>query len=530
MSQQSTNVHSDFLVIGSGLAGLYSAYYASKFGSVSLVTKSTLEQSNSYWAQGGIAAAIDPDDSHMYHKEDTLKAGRGLCNTEAVDILVREGIQRVLSLMKLGMKFDVGDEGFHLGMEGGHSKRRVLQSGGTSTGKEIVSFLINEIKKSEKINVFENTQVLKILTQSGRCQGGIAVNYYDNNTYIFSSNATILATGGASALYQRSTNPPGATAEGIALAYNEGARVMDMEFIQFHPTSYYSESGKSFLLSEALRGEGAILLNESGERFMESVHERAELAPRDVVASAIFREIRKSEKPFVFLSVKHLDSGLIKEKFTNIYEFCLSENLDITAEDIPVAPAAHYFIGGIKTGLMGETNIDGLYACGEVASNGVHGANRLASNSLLECLVFSKRAIDHAKDSFNSRTSKSPEIDLNRYKYQTSQEQQTIYLDIKNKVSQIMNELVGIIRKEEELHEALKQLEAHGELVCKLSSFYSIQLQNIITVCLLITKSALCRQESRGAHIREKYPEENEDWNTHIVWEKKNSQPLIEKI
>nr|NIX14685.1 FAD-dependent oxidoreductase [Candidatus Dadabacteria bacterium] len=281
MNQHSTNIHSDFLVIGSGLAGLYSAYYASKFGSVSLVTKSTIEQSNSYWAQGGIAAAIDPDDSHMFHNEDTLKAGRGLCNTEAVDILVREGIQRVLNLMKLGMKFDVGNEGFHLGMEGGHSKRRVLQASGTSTGKEIVSFLINEIKKSEKIKVFENTQVLKILTHAGRCRGGIAVNYYDDNIYIFSSNATILATGGASALYQRSTNPPGATGEGIALAYNEGAQVMDMEFIQFHPTSYYSESGKSFLLSEALRGEGAILLNECGQRFMESVHERAELAPRD---------------------------------------------------------------------------------------------------------------------------------------------------------------------------------------------------------------------------------------------------------
>nr|NIP37976.1 L-aspartate oxidase [Candidatus Dadabacteria bacterium]NIS08060.1 L-aspartate oxidase [Candidatus Dadabacteria bacterium]NIV42308.1 L-aspartate oxidase [Candidatus Dadabacteria bacterium]NIX14803.1 L-aspartate oxidase [Candidatus Dadabacteria bacterium]NIY21344.1 L-aspartate oxidase [Candidatus Dadabacteria bacterium] len=509
MNQLSTDVHSDFLVIGSGLAGLYSAFYASKFGEVSVVTKSTLEQSNSYWAQGGIAAAIDPDDSHMFHSEDTLKAGRGLCNSQAVDILVREGIQRVLSLMKLGMKFDIGEQGFHLGMEGGHSKRRVLQAGGTSTGKEIVSFLINEIKKSKRIKVYENTQVLKIISESNKCCGGIAVNYFDNNTYSFISKSTIIATGGASALFERSTNPPGATGEGIALAFNEGAEVMDMEFIQFHPTSFYSESGNSFLLSEALRGEGAILLNDKGQRFMKPVHKNAELAPRDVVASAIFREIRKSQKPYVYLSVKHLDSALIKEKFNNIYQFCLSQKLDITTEDIPVAPAAHYFIGGIKTGLMGQTNIDGLYACGEVASNGVHGANRLASNSLLECLVFSKRAVDHAKVSLKSKTIKSFKADLNLYKYQTSEEQQTIYLDAKNKISQIMNDYLGIIRKEEELHDALKKIENLEQITDKLSSFYSIQLKNIITVCALITKSALLRQESRGAHIREKFPKES---------------------
>ncbi|NIS09321.1 MAG: FAD-binding protein, partial [Candidatus Dadabacteria bacterium] len=212
----------------------------------------------------------------------------------------------------------------------------MLQAGGTSTGKEIVSFLINEINKSKRIKVYENTQVLKIISESNKCCGGIAVNYFDNNTYSFISKSTIIATGGASALFERSTNPPGATGEGIALAFNEGAEVMDMEFIQFHPTSFYSESGNSFLLSEALRGEGAILLNDKGQRFMKSVHKNAELAPRDVVASAIFREIRKSQKPYVYLSVKHLDGDLIKEKFNNIYQFCLSQKLDITTEDIPV--------------------------------------------------------------------------------------------------------------------------------------------------------------------------------------------------
>jgi len=530
MKQHCTAVHSDFLVIGSGLAGLYSAYCGSKFGTVSLITKSTLQHSNSYWAQGGIAAAIDPGDSHLFHSEDTLNAGRGLCNKNAVDILVREGIQRVLNLIELGMKFDVGDEGFHLGMEGGHSKRRVLQAGGTSTGKEIVSFLINEIKKSDQVTVYENTQILRIISQSNRCYGGVAVNYFGKNTYSFLAKATIMATGGASALYKRSTNPPGATGEGIALAYNEGARIMDMEFIQFHPTSFYSKSAKSFLLSEALRGEGAVLLNDEGKRFMKSVHKNAELAPRDIVASSIYREIRDSKKPCVYLSVKHLDSSLIKEKFQNIYEFCLNENLDITKQDIPVAPAAHYFIGGIKTGLMGQTNIEGLYACGEVACSGVHGANRLASNSLLECLVFSKRAIDHSKNLLNSQIKKSFDLDLDKYRYQTNKDEEKLYLEIKNKISQIMNDFVGIIRKEEELNKAFEQIQKLEESSNKLNNFYSIQINNIITVCLLITKSALRREESRGAHIREKFPQESDDWQKHIVWQKDSPAPVFEII
>lgn len=530
MKPDSIKVHSDFLVIGSGLAGLYSAYYASKFGSVSLITKSTLDQSNSYWAQGGIAAAIDPDDSHLFHSEDTLKAGRGLCNKDAVDILVREGIQRVLALMELGMKFDRGEQGFHLGMEGGHSKRRVLQAGGTSTGKEIVNFLISEIKKSKKIKVFEYTQVLKISTHKSKCYGGVAINYYDNRTYSFSSKATIICTGGASALYKRSTNPPGATGEGIALAYNEGAHIMDMEFIQFHPTSFYSESGRSFLLSEAMRGEGAVLLNEKGQRFMKSIHENAELAPRDVVASSIFREIRKSSIPNVFLSVKHLNKNLIKEKFSNIYEFCLNENLDITKDDIPVAPAAHYFIGGIKTGLMSDTNIEGLYACGEAACNGVHGANRLASNSLLECLVFSKRAVDHAKNLEIITDGNVPFNDLGQYRYSTNSNQENEYLRIKNRLSQLMNDYIGIIRKEEELAGALLEIEEIESKEHSLNNFYTIQLNNIITVCKLITKSALVREESRGAHIREKFPDESPKWERHIIWNKSSLKPSVEKI
>jgi len=526
MTQKPKTIISDFLIIGSGLAGLYSAFYASNFGTVSLITKSTLDESNSYWAQGGIAAAIDPDDSPLYHEKDTLEAGRGLCNRKAVEILVSEGKERVLELINLGMKFDTGSEGYDLGMEGGHSRRRVLHAGGTSTGEKMADFLISEVKNNNKINVFEYTHIIKLLSNEGMCYGGIAINYLDKNTYIFNAKSTILSTGGASALYKKSTNPPGAIGEGIALAYNEGAEVMDMEFIQFHPTAFYSESGRSFLISEALRGEGAILLNERDERFLENISQVSELAPRDIVASAIFREIRKSKKQNVFLSVKHLDPDFIKKKFKNIYQYCLSENLDITKDYIPVAPAAHYFIGGIKTGLMGETNIKGLYACGEVACNGVHGANRLASNSLLECLVFSRRAVDNAKQLLDSEIEINLNIVSDIYRYESNKNQEIKYIDLKNKLSEIMNEYVGIVRKEEELKLALEEIDKLQNSIDISNNYYFLQIRNVIKVCMLITRSALFRQETRGAHIREKYPKESSKWRLRSVWNNKSNKPV----
>lgn len=523
-------IKSDYLIIGTGLAGLYAAYCASKTGTVSLITKSTLEESNSYWAQGGIAAAIDPEDSPLYHEEDTLKAGRGLCYKKAVEILVTEGRERVLEVIELGMKFDTDQEGYKLGLEGGHSKRRVLHADGTSTGKKIIDFLIKEVKEHNNIKVYEYTQIYKLLSYENTCYGGIAINYLDGDNYMFESHATIMATGGASALYKRSTNPPGATGDGIALAFNEGADVMDMEFIQFHPTSLYLEDGSSFLISEAMRGEGAVLLNHQGKRFMKDVHPDAELAPRDLVAGAIFREIKKSGQKYLYLSVSHLNPDFIRERFSNIYNYCLKKNIDITEDNIPISPAAHYFIGGIKTGLHSETNITGLYACGEVSCNGVHGANRLASNSLLECLVFSKRAVDHANSIMDSSQLLNHIIDFNLMSYIKDTTEETKYLNYKNEISELMNSYIGIIRYEPELLNALNKITEMIDRASELNHFYSLQLNNIISVCSLIIKSTLERKESRGSHIREKFPHEDPEWECHLIWNKNKKEPSKEVI
>jgi L-aspartate oxidase len=510
--------HSDFLIIGSGLAGLYAALYASKFGKVALLTKSTLEESNSYWAQGGIAAAIDPEDSPVFHIEDTIKAGRGLCNKEAVEILVREGRERVMDLIALGMKFDLGEKGLELGLEGGHSKRRVLHAGGNSTGKEMVQFLISSVQSNPKICVFENTTISELISDGETCFGALALEEGSGQKRIFISKSTILATGGASGIYLRTTNPTTTTGDGIALAYRAGAEVTDMEFVQFHPTALYTESGGSFLISEAVRGEGAHLLNHSGYRFMPDYHELAELAPRDIVSRAIFGEMRRSGKSYVFLNLKHLSADFIRRRFLNVYNVVLSYGVDITRDLVPVAPAAHYLIGGVKTGLMAETNIKGLFACGEVACTGVHGANRLASNSLLECIVFAKRAVDGARESNigDYRVKHLPTLSLHK----------DTFFKLRNRISQLMTEYVGIVRSGNGLRKALSEIEKVTDSKDELAGYYKLNLQNVLDVCSLITKSALLRTESRGAHIREDFPKEDPLWEAHIVL-KKGWEPLV---
>jgi L-aspartate oxidase len=516
------NLEAPFLIVGSGLAGLYAALYASNFGDVILLTKSTLEESNSYWAQGGIAAAMDPEDSPLYHLEDTIKAGRGISNKKAVEILVREGKERVLDLINLGMKFDTTDKGFELGLEGGHTKRRVLHSGGNSTGKEIVEFLISSVKKLKRITILENTAVEKLISDGERCFGAFAFKEKPSKRMPIFSGATILATGGAAALYSRTTNPPGATGEGISLAYESGAEITDIEFIQFHPTTLYVKNGGGFLISEAVRGEGAYLLNKDGERFMLRYHELAELAPRDVVSKAIFNEIKISGQDYVFLSLKHLDKAFVKKRFANIHNMCSKSGIDISNDLIPVAPAAHYTIGGVKTGLMGETNIKGLFACGEVACTGVHGANRLASNSLLECIVFAKRAIDAARN--NGDSIKNIDRDsLKRYnqsspRHQSSQDE--VFYKTKNIVAALMSQNVGIIRSDEGLRKSIRELEKMSSSTNELSGHYRRRIQNIIELCKLTANAALLRKESRGVHIREDFPDEDPQFRAHIVWKK----------
>ncbi len=521
-NKMKTEIHTDFLIIGSGLAGLYAALYASKFGAVILLTKSTIEESNSFWAQGGIAAAMDPEDSTWFHIEDTLRAGRGLCNREAVEILVEEGRDRVIDMMELGMEFDTGDRGLELGLEGGHTKRRVLHAGGTSTGREMVRFLIAAVENNPSITKYENTGVVKFLSDNDRCFGAVAMDQ-DYNSNIILSKSTILATGGASALYKRTTNPKGSVGEGIALAYQAGAEITDMEFVQFHPTAFYSEGGESFLISEALRGEGAYLLNSEGKRFMTEYSEYSELAPRDVVSRSIFSEMNKFGDNNVYLDLRHIESDYIINRFSNIYNFCLNYGVDITKDLIPVAPAAHYTIGGVKTGLYGETNIKGLFACGEVASTGVHGANRLASNSLLECVVFARRAVDGALQSsddeynnfYNPKELYAQEMEL-----EYSESQSNSLSEIKREVSQILNSDVGIVRTKGGVLRAIKNIENISKSIEEFSGYYRLKLNMALDVSLLIAKFALIREESRGVHIRQDHPGENKDWEKHIVVKK----------
>ncbi len=512
------DVECDFLVVGGGLAGLYAAVCASSLGRCVVVTKQTLVQSNSYWAQGGIAAAVDPEDSPVFHQEDTIAAGRGLCDARAVQILVEEGRERVVDLINLGMKFDSDDSGLLLGLEGGHSKRRVLHAGGDSTGKEMIEFLISFVSSSESVAILELVTVTDIVSDGERCYG---VWGYDEGreSYVrISSPCTIVATGGASALYRRTTNPEGASGEGISLAWRAGAEISDMEFVQFHPTVFNGSEGDAFLLTEAIRGEGAYLLNARGARFMESYNSLLELAPRDVVSKAIHSEMRSCGEDYVYLDLSHMDPGFVRKRFSNIDRLCRNSGFDLARDRIPVAPAAHYTIGGVRTSLMGETSIEGLYACGEVSNTGVHGANRLASNSLLECMVFAKRCVDSA-----SGGPRTGEIggDFEGFMLADTREADAgFFNEARDTIIGGMSKHLGIVREREGMEEFAAQLEEISSASKGVSGWFGFKLGTMLDVCLLVARAALLRKESRGAHIRSDYPEEDSDYEKHLVFRK----------
>jgi L-aspartate oxidase len=506
------------VIIGSGLAGLTAAFHSSKHGSVAIVTKSQLDTSNSYYAQGGIAAAISDDDSPELHLHDTRVAGRGLCDYDAVEILVNEGRERVLELIDMGMAFDKKNGKFVLGLEGGHSKRRILHAGGDATGKELTCFMLQKVKEQPEIKSFEYVAVVKLLHEEGCILGVQGYDFTTGKNLIFKTKAVILATGGLSRLYARSTNPHTATGEGIAIAYEAGAKISDLEFIQFHPSALYIPGKEAYLISEAVRGEGAWLLDENGERFMKDIHPLAELAPRDVVAYSIFRKIQKSKTNHIYLSLKHLDSEKIKKRFQHIYLQLKEFGLDLTSDLIPISPAAHYMVGGIKTNLTGETNISGLFVCGEAASTGVMGANRLASNSLLECLVFGKRASDKA-----SKTT-PPKCNLKNIDpvyIDTSNE--TKFLEIQNELAMLMSENLGIVRTKEDMKKTLQRLtDLENEFRNVQNEYNLLKIRNSVTVCKLITQAALARKESRGGHIRDDFQKENIEFKAHSIQQKNN--------
>lgn len=511
----------DFLIVGGGIAGLSAALEASKYGKVIILTKGKIGETATEKAQGGIAAAIDEiADSTQFHFEDTIDAGAGLCDEAAVRILVNEGVERVKELIEMGARFDRAETeggGFALALEGAHKRRRVLHAGDT-TGEEIQRTLGWKVVSNELADIHQHIAGIDLIIQDGKCVGIKALDLRENKIKIFSAKSTIITTGGLGQVYLYTTNPKVATGDGIAMAYRAGAEVTDMEFVQFHPTSLVQfEELKDiialprFLISEAVRGEGAMLLNSKGEHFI------SELASRDIVSRAIYEELKKTKTDHVFLSLAKLGADKIKRRFPVIYKTCLARGLDITKDNIPVAPAAHYFMGGIRTDVNGKTNLSSLYAAGECASLGIHGANRLASNSLLDGLVFGHRAAITAKNE-GKKIRKAPSAKGPKHKISRIKE-----VDIKRykmAIKSAMWQGVGIVRSKETLEDVLNKIKT----VEKKLNYYpvtkdEIELKNMAQAAQLITQAALDRQESRGAHFRSDFPKTDDNqWKKHLVY------------
>lgn len=503
----------DYLVVGAGAAGLMTALELAKDGEVTVLTKQSFSETNTKYAQGGIAAAWQEDDSARLHYQDTIEAGAGLCNPQAVQILVNEAKNKIEELIELGVEFDKEAGNLALTKEGGHSKARVLHAGGDATGKEINTTLAQQAQDSPKINRADNSFVLDLWTEDNICYGAYVYDSVKDEYIIYQARAVVLATGGSGELYSFTSNPKVATGDGIAVAYRAGAEVMDLEMMQFHPTVLNLKDVEPFLISEALRGEGAKLRRKNGERFMSEYHEQAELAPRDIVARAIKAELSKTKSDYLYLDITSLEADFIAERFPTIYKRCCQAGLDISQDYIPIRPAAHYFMGGVKTNTSGQTNLERLYACGEVSCVGAHGANRLASNSLLEALVYGSRAAEKIKRQ-NYRL--NTQIKSERVKKSTNSKVKI--RDLKVNLQNMMMNNVAIVREEKKLKATLHFLEQKLELLkIDYTRVEAWELQNLLTTAYLMTKFALKRKESRGAHYRKDYPKNRNKWRKHIV-------------
>src|SRR5450432_4412521 len=521
-------MQTDFLIVGSGIAGLTYAlkvaqYYPGK--RVTVITKTKTDETNTKYAQGGIAGVWDNEkDSFDKHIEDTLIAGDGLCNKQVVEIVVKEGVDRIRELISLGAQFDKDDDGdYSLGREGGHSEYRILHHKDV-TGKEMERALVEAVSKQKNIEIIKHCFVLDILTQHHlgylvtkstpdiTCYGVYALNLQNNHIEKIIAPITLLATGGNGQIYRTTTNPSIATGDGVAMLYRAKGRIENMEFIQFHPTALYEAgvSGQAFLITEAVRGDGAILRNQQGEAFMEKYDERRDLAPRDIVARAIDNEMKKAGTEHVYLDCRHMDMTKFLEHFPNIYSTCKSAGIDVAEQMIPVAPAAHYSCGGIKTDLWGHTSIRNLYAAGECASTGLHGANRLASNSLLEAMVFAHRCYLSSIERIKTLSFREDIPDWNAEGTTAPNEMILITQSIKE-LQLLMSDYVGIVRTNIRLTRALKRLDLlHEEIealyVTTLLSPQLCEARNLITTGFLIVKSAQFRKESRGLHFNTDYP------------------------
>lgn len=518
----------DFLVLGSGIAGLSYALKVAPHGRVAIVTKKDSAESNTNYAQGGIAAVTSKEDSVELHVRDTLQAGAGLCKEKVVRTIIEEGPARITELIQLGMHFSEreiprsdGARELDLGKEGGHSKRRILHAKDV-TGREVERALLAAVAEQGNIQIYENHLAIDLITSqklgyvgNHRCLGAYVLDKRSGQVETFASRVTLLATGGCGKVYLYTTNPDIATGDGVAMAYRAGAAVANMEFIQFHPTCLYHSKAKSFLISEAVRGEGGVLKTIEGVEFMDKAHPLKSLAPRDIVARAIDSEMKKSGADYVLLDITHRPAKFIIERFPNIYQTCLRYGLDITKEPIPVVPAAHYQCGGVLTNVDGETEISGLYAVGEVACTGLHGANRLASNSLLEALVCAHRAAHRAIE----QKHEPADIKIPAWHSGNANNPDEMVVVSHNwdEIRRAMWDYVGIVRTNKRLQRAQKRI---ANLLEEIQQYYwdfivtsdLLELRNIATVAELIVGSALQRPESRGLHYNLDYPSPNPDW------------------
>ncbi|MBI2958303.1 MAG: L-aspartate oxidase [Chloroflexi bacterium] len=507
----------DYVIVGSGIAGLYTALLAKEKGKVLIVTKGSISDCNTRHAQGGIAAAIGENDSPDLHYKDTIAAGAGLCDQEAARILVEEGPHRIADLINFGVPFDTTDGRIALTKEAAHTVSRILHAGGDATGEHIEVTLSRRVMYST-VSVLEYCLATDVLVERGRVKGVRALDLRGGSVEEFECRNVILATGGAGRLFKHTTNSEVATADGTALAYKAGAEITDVEFFQFHPTALRLPGVAPFLISEAVRGEGGLLRNVDGYRFMPDYDSRADLAPRDIVARAIQREMKKTNSDRVFLDVTHLPAQTILTRFPHIYQFCMDHGLDITKGLVPVAPAAHYMMGGVRTNVWGETNIQGLFGVGETACTGVHGANRLASNSLLEVLVFARRIIE--RSSARKRQSSAAAWDG---EYQEMPDRKPIGAVPAGGLSSLQSMLwdnVGIVRSCDSLAGAACVLATWWKDLPPATDRPSYELCNLVLAGRLMTEAALARQESRGAHFRTDYPRPSKRWLRHIAFRK----------
>ena len=504
-------LESDYIVIGSGIAGLRASIELASSGArVSVLTKDKASESNTEYAQGGVAVVLSEDDNAELHEDDTLVAGAGLCDTAAVEVLVNEGTRYIKELIDWGTEFDREGGKLVFTQEAAHSRRRIIHAHGDSTGAELVRALIARAGRERSINLtpFANTESL--IVRDGRCVGVRFLDPVLRAPREIIAKAVIMCTGGAGQLYLHTTNPPVATGDGMAMAYFAGAEMADMEFVQFHPTALDAKDAPRFLLSEAMRGEGGILRNKYGERFMPHYDERAELAPRDIVSRSIVAEMRRTGTRNVFLDMTALSESFLRERFPKIHETCRLFGLDIASDLLPISPASHYCMGGIRTDLWGRSTLPGLYAAGEVTCTGVHGANRLASNSLLEGLVFGARAGSAAiKDDLPMHSGPSSAKDdpttpspPNRYRLSTP---------VRKRIKRVMWERVGILRNRDSLERAITEFDQIG------SSRLSLASRNFVTLASLVARAALWREESRGGHYRTDFPDTSNRFLLHSV-------------